>query len=183
MAQCPRLKRSKSAGPARCGGKLVILKCTSVCQRPLRRLWCTSRQICPRPGQVSQASSRPARACSVGMSIRPCPPSLVREPGVSWTVAKGALQRQQQRRLVVFDFEQVVPAVLHDVRTQGPLRKHGVAGDQDVGQVDLTQQGQGLSEFVLPLVNRQLRQDGSAATGEGAEQIGARQGLLPGPTY
>ena len=81
-------------------------------------------------------------------------------------MAKGVLQRQQQHRLVVFDFEQVLPALLHDMRTQGPLRKHGVAGDQDVGQVDLAQQGQGLGELILPLADGQLRQHRSTTAGE-----------------
>jgi hypothetical protein len=96
--------------------------------------------------------------------MRPCPPSIVRAPAAAWIVAKGALQRLQERRLIVLDLEQVGAAVLHDVRTQGALCEQGIAGHQHVRQVDLTEQRQRLGEFVLALANRQLDQHGAAAT-------------------
>jgi hypothetical protein len=40
------------------------------------------------------------------------------------------LESQQQGRLVVLDLEEVLPAVLHDVRARGPLGKQGIARDQ-----------------------------------------------------
>ena len=72
------------------------------------------------------------------MSIRPCPPSVVRAPSTAWiVVAKGTLQSPQERRLIVLDLEQILTAVLDDVRAQRSLREQGVTGYQHIIQVDL----------------------------------------------
>jgi hypothetical protein len=91
------------------------------------------------------------------------------------------LDRQQQHRLVVLDLQQVVPAVLDDVGAQRPLRKHRVARDQHVTQLDLPQQGHGLRQLALALADGQLGQHGAASAGEDAEQVATRQRLGLGP--
>src|SRR5438552_4104900 len=74
----------------------------------------------------------------------PCPLSMVRAPSVVWIVAKGALRGLQERGLVVFDLEQILPTLLDDVRAQRSLRKQGVTGHQHIVEVNLAQQRQRL---------------------------------------
>jgi hypothetical protein len=105
----------------------------------------------------------------------------VRAPATAWIVSKGTLQSLQECRLIVLDLEEILPALLDDMRTERSLCKQGVTGDQDIIQVNLAQQGQGMGELVLALADGELRQHRSAPTGECAEQVHAGQVLLLGP--
>jgi len=62
---------------------------------------------------------------------------MVRAPALVWSVAKGALHGLQERWLVVFDLEQILPTLLDNVAAQRALGKQGVTGYQHIVQVDL----------------------------------------------
>ena len=91
------------------------------------------------------------------MSIRPWPPSIVRAPSRAWSVvAKGTLQRLQERWLVVLDLEHVLPTLLDNVRAQGALGKQCVAGDHDIVQIDLTHFSAAGSWYIVQRVADQI---------------------------
>lgn len=141
-------------------------------RRTSRRPWRTFGS------RTTTASNRPPRAARSRTSHRgaagtPSPTGSTPSP----QGGKRRLQVRQQRRLILFDRQQVVTPARHDLRADFPLRQQGVGRHQPPLQRHRSQNLLGRRQFVAVPRTPQLRQHHPCLVGVDADQMLPRQPL------
>lgn len=93
-------------------------------------------------------------------------------------VAEHLFDRRVERRLIVLDRQDIIPAPVHDLLRDVLLAPHGVDGHHRTLHVDPVEEGRNGRDLVRFLLRRHLPQRQAVVAGPGADQMQGAQPLV-----